>query len=405
MTDGALRHPSTTGERVRFCFALVLSIGGQTLQNISVPMFLSGSDVDMGVMLTYTTFIYFVFFTMVDLFLGFFTPRGEQIAMDMNHKMIAWVGLQNALCGVGVLFAGSSTRTPLPLQMTFFLLANQLAPFYKVLRRYGFHAQHLKCAFRGLGKRGGLMLAAATTAYVIAMVLVLQDNLSHDNSHHSLSPYCLLFIFGTLFTMMYNVDQDSCMSNARTIHIHEGGIIPPEKMNFLAHLRRDIMTLRYQTTWLFVFSWIGPLLSLAGASQGGVLTQDIFYASWANLLPFSNKWINVLNIAYILTFFGNIYINRFDSAFTMIINNVSAVSAMWTGWVPTLMPYTVGFTPNYAKTISAMVLSIVAMFPSWEFSKEFRKGLCEADRQVDADETSTVNDHLLDSSNNTVNYS
>lgn len=399
--DGAIKHPHTTGEKVRFAIALIFSIGGQTMQNIAVPMFLSDTTDDMGIMLAYTTLIYFLFFTFLDLFLGFFTPRKHQIALDMDHKLIAVIGLQNALGGIGILFGGSPDRTPLPLQMSFFLLCNQLAPLYKVLRRYGFHPSRWRAVLTGTGKRGGLALLAATTAYLIAMILVLQDNLSrNEGDSKTISPYCLFFIGGTMCIMMYNVDQDIVMAGSRTINIQTGEAKSHEQLSFLTHFRRDVTTLRYQCAWLCVAGWIGPLVSVLGGSESGDLTQEIFNRSWANLLPFSNVWINVLNGAYIVTFLGNIYINRFDSAFTMIVCNVSAVSAMWTGWVPSLMLRTVGFSPNYGKTISAMILSLAAILPSWEFSKCFRQGLAQGDAEKRSEEVAGVTQHLVANVNN-----
>jgi hypothetical protein len=396
--DGAIKHPHTTGEKLRFAIALFFSIGGQTMQNIAVPMFLSETTDDMGIMLAYTTMIYFLFFTFLDLFLGFFTPRKNQIALDMDHKLIAVIGLQNALGGIGILFGGSPDRTPLPLQMSFFLMCNQLAPIYKVLRRYGLHPSRWKAVLRGTGKRGGLALAAATGAYLIAMILVLQDNLSrNEGDSKTISAYCMFFIGGTMCIMMYNVDQDIVMSGSRTINIQTGEAKTHEQLSFMTHFRRDVTTLRYQCAWLCAAGWIGPLVSVLGGSESGELTQEVFNRSWANLLPFSNTWINVLNGAYIVTFLGNIYINRFDSAFTMIVCNVSAVSAMWTGWVPSLMLRTVGFSPNYGKTISAMILSLAAIFPSWEFSKCFRQGLAQGDIAKQSEETAGVTQHLVNS--------
>lgn len=392
--DGATRHPTTTSEKIRFSIALMCSIGGQTLQNIAVPMFLSRTTDDVGVMLCYTTLVYMIFFHLLDLFLSLLSKRSTQLALDMNHKAMAWVGFENAMAGVGILFGGSQSRTPLPLQMTFFLFTNQLAPVYKVLRRFGFRRPAWKAVLAGLGKRGLLMLGGATVLFLTAMLLVLSDNLSHS-TEHPMSPYCLFFIFGTMASMTYNVDQDAVMADTRTIELLSGEPLGHDRLTFMQHFRRDVATLRYQTTWLFVFAWLGPVVSLAGGSEGGALTHDLFLSSWANLLPFTNTWINVLNVAYIVTFFGNIYVNRFDSAFTMITNNVSAVSAMWTGWVPRMMPDTVGFVPSYAKTIPAMVFSLVAIFPSWEFSKAFRSGLQSGDDAVEAENIVSVNHYLL----------
>jgi hypothetical protein len=89
--------------------------------------------------------------------------------------------------------------------------------------------------------------------------------------------------------------------------------------------------------------------------------------------------MNLFNLGYIVTFFGNIYLNRFDSAFTMIINNIAAVSSMWTGWVPSIMMSTVGFRPSVPLTVTAMVLSIGAVVPSWKFSQAFK---CAVDHNI-----------------------
>jgi len=374
-TNESLRIPETFSERLRFIIAVICSVGGQTAQNIAVPMLLSNGSLDVGVMLCYSAFCYFAFFTIFDVILSFIISRRNQIAINIDTKFVAWIGFENAMNGCGVLFGGSPSRTPLPLQMTFFLVCNQFAPLYKIVRRFGCDLRSWRETILGLGKKGWIAFGVSTLFYTVAMLLVLSDNLAHRASH-PLTAYCLCFIGGTAFATMYNVDQDIAMENCSTVLIdaQPPKRAEPEELSFLLYLKRDVMTLRLQTTWLFLFSWLGVLFSLAGGSEDP-LTQASFERSWALVLPFGNTWMNVLNGAYIITFFGNIYINRYDASFTMIISNIAAVSSMWTGWIPSMEMRTVLFYPNIAKTVIAMVLSLTAVIPSWIFSKTFKNAL------------------------------
>ena len=387
--DGATRIPVTRNEKIAFGIALVCSIAGQATQNICLPLALS-TNPDMGVLLTYTAFIYVLFFTLLDVLLDAVLSQKEYVTLEMNHRHLIVVGFENAMNGVGFVFGGSSSRTPLTLQMILALVGNLMAPFYKVLRHRGL--SRFLPTLRDVGKRGWMWYGSAACCYLVAMALVLSDKLSHNSGENKLSGYTLFFLFGVFFAMMYNVDQDGVMNATVTYAGHNPQPLHHDHLTVLQRVKRDVMVLRSQITWMFVFTWIGTGLSLGGASQTGDLTREIFEESWASFLPFGNKYMNLFNIGYIVTFFGNIYLNRFDSAFTMIINNIAAVSSMWTGWVPSIMQQTVGFKPSVPLTVAAMLLSLVAVIPSWRFSQFFKHAVddnaAESAPLIDDDEGS-----------------
>jgi len=376
--DGATGIPTTLWGKFKMLVAVLLTIVGQSMQNICLPLALSGGD-DMGVVLCYTTFVYFVFFTLLDVILDAVVPRLEHVSQNMSHRHLAVVGLMNALNGVGAIFGGSSDRTPLTLQMSFFLFSTLFAPWYKLLRHtIGSKGKTSLCDVpRLLGFRGWAAYAGCAVCYLVATALVLSDKIENTGSG-KLNAYCIFFLAGTFFATTYNVEQDIVMDDTSTVALHTAHAISHENLTPLQFFKRDVQVLRRQLTWLFIFGWIGVLLSLIGAGQGGALNYDRFVGSWGSFITFNNKWMNLFNLGYILTFIGNIYVNRFDSSFTMIIANVSAVSSMWPGWVPSISMQTVGFSPNVPKTVISMILSIVAVGPSWVFSQEYTVALTDA---------------------------
>jgi len=108
----------------------------------------------------------------------------------VSQKQLVLVSVHNTLNGVGAVFGGSSTRTPLTLQMSGSLLVNLLSPFFK-LWAFGVN-------FRTICSRQWLWYGAACALYVISFILTLIDKVNHGSSG-SLSPYALLFFGGIFF--------------------------------------------------------------------------------------------------------------------------------------------------------------------------------------------------------------
>jgi hypothetical protein len=224
------------------------------------------------------------------------------------------------------------------------------------------------------------------------MALVVQDKVANQGSG-SLNAFFLFFLFGAFMGMAYNVEQDIVMGRTQTLELHTGVPIG-HTLSFLQYMKRDVCVLRRQLTWVFIFSWIGVLLSFAGASQGGALTHDRFIESWSAFIGFGDMYMNLFNLGFIITFFTNIYVNRYDSAFTVIISNVAAVSSMWTGWIPSISAQTVGFSPSIWKTVTAMVLSGAAIYPSYKFSEHFKK-YCATLRGENSEEYLKLNNPVV----------
>jgi hypothetical protein len=389
--DGETTPTSTSG-RVKLAVAVLLAIAGQAVQNISLPLALYGNE-DMGVFLVYTAFVFFVFFSILDVILDVLTEKDDHISLHMSHRHMAVVGLENALNGVGAIFGGSSSRTPLTLQMSFVLFVMQMGPWYKLVRTFGGRAFGGWVKFRdGISRQGLLYYGIACSAYVASVALVVQDKVANQGSG-SLNAFFLFFLFGAFMGMAYNVEQDIVMGRTQTLELHTGVPIG-HTLSFLQYMKRDVCVLRRQLTWVFIFSWIGVLLSFAGASQGGALTHDRFIESWSAFIGFGDMYMNLFNLGFIITFFTNIYVNRYDSAFTVIISNVAAVSSMWTGWIPSISAQTVGFSPSIWKTVTAMVLSGAAIYPSYKFSEHFKK-YCATLRGENSEEYLKLNNPVV----------
>jgi len=360
-------------EWAAFSVAATLMLVGQATQNISLPLALS-DDIDMSVFLVYTAFMYFIFFTVADILmeLALSVLNVPLHVTDVSHKKLAVTGLHFACNGIGAVFGGSSTRTPLPVQMIFALISTLFAPMYKSLRL----RIHPRSIYEALTKRERWSYALVWTLYLVAMILVVVNKVQNTGAGSG-NAFMLFFIVGTIAGMTYNVEQDICMKDATTEKLQSGVATRAthQDLNLLLFAKRDMELLRRMNAWLFLFSWISVILSLVGASQGGPLTTEKFLHSWGKLLSFGNVWMDIFNLGQIVTLLAGIYLNRFDSVFTNIIGNVSSVSAMWTGWVPAIAMQTVGFSPSVPMTVIAMILSLVAIVPSVTFGKAFHRAI------------------------------
>lgn len=332
----------TFGHWALAALIFVSNVVGQSMQNICLPLALSGEE-HMAVVLVYMCTIYFIFFSLLDVILDVFCPK----TVEVNERTMVSVGFQNALNGVGAIFGGSSSRTPLTLQMSSSLLVNLLAPFYK-LWMFGIPLKQL---------RGIRPYFVACILYITAFALTLADKL-HNVASGRLSGFSLLFMLGVFFGMTYNVHQDYMIRH-----------IDHKQMTLLENFKSATSILRRQLVWLFIFSWIGVILAyIPGFDQAGVPTRESFEAAWAEFLPFGNVYMNLFNLGYIIDFIASIFMNKYDSSFNMLTGNVSAVLSLWTGWVASIRNETVGYFPDIALTVTAMVLSCLAIYPSYRYS-------------------------------------
>lgn len=153
------------------CYILIFlgNVVGQAMQNIFLPLALSGGA-DMAVVLIYTSFVYCLFFSILDVILEMFVPHQN---MDLNQFMLMNVGFQNSLNGIGAVFGGSSTRTPLTIQMSSSLVVNLMSPFYKLW----VGGRPLK-QFFSISPRALWHFALASLLYTASFVLVLIDKVS-----------------------------------------------------------------------------------------------------------------------------------------------------------------------------------------------------------------------------------
>ena len=341
-------------------FAIFLAnIVGQAMQNIFLPLALS-SGADMAVVLIYTSFVYCLFFSILDVVLEVFVPYQD---LSLHQTTLMNCGFQNALNGIGTVFGGSSTRTPLTLQMSSSLVVNLFSPFYKL-----WVMDRPLTDFFKIERKSLWHYLAACVLYTVAFLLVLIDKLNHVSSG-SLDAFCLLFMAGVWFGVTYNVHQDKMISK---VHFH--------KMSTLVSFKVAVQLLRKQLTWLFIFNWLSVITAfIPSFDQAGAPTRHSFEKAWAEFLPFGNWYMNMFNLGYLINFVTSVFMNKFDSSFNMLTSNISAVSSLWTGWMPSIRDETVGFSPSVPLTTLSIVLSFVAVVPSYLYSLGLRQ-LFENDR-------------------------
>lgn len=142
-----------------------------------------------------------------------------------------------------------------------------------------------------------------------------------------------------------------------------------------------------------MLAWPAVLLSLIpGFDQAGVLTVERFRATFAVFLPLTNWWMNSFLLSWVLVMITGVFMydcffflcsththtllipcrNKYDSSLNMLTSNISSVLALWTGWVPALMPGTVGFVPSVPLTTLAILLSLLAIYPTYRYSLQMR---------------------------------
>jgi hypothetical protein len=221
----------------------------------------------------------------------------------------------------------------------------------------------------------------AFVLYTAAFVLTLVDKLqNHVNG--SSTGFCVLFWAGCFFGVTYNVHQDQAVldifdkkSNSTPTSYQKlsSSETESEEETFVWKLRQSVSLLRRQLTWLFLFSWLGTLLSFIPGFDQSKFTSSSFEDSWASFLPFGNLYINLFNLGYIVCFITSVFMNHFDSSFNMMSSNLSAVSILWAGWIPSLQDQTVGFYPNVAMTTIAILLSCLAIWPSYLYGLQMQE--------------------------------
>jgi hypothetical protein len=338
----------------------VLNVLGQALQNIMLPIFLSSSKNLSSVFLIYCCFIYFMAFSILDVLLDFiFQSRGQLVHPQLSEALFCLAGFGNALNGVGAMFGGSAKRLPLTLQMAFTMFFNLISPFMKLkafqlpTRKFWFN--------RHLWMAGSL--------FVLSAVLVTVDKVKSGGAG-SFNAFGLMFIFGALAGVFYNIVQERFMVPLDFV-----------KMDLVEGFRVSVKILRKQLTWLFIFSWLSVPLALIPNMEEHGFSRLSFETSWGDLLPFGNVYMNMFNLGYIICFVTGIFMNHYDSSFNILTSNISSILSLWTGWVPSLMLVTVGFVPSVGLTIPAIILSIIAIYPSYRYSLTMRDEIAEAKHQ------------------------
>lgn len=377
----------TASDVLGVIFAVMLCICGQSVQNIYLPIVLSSGN-DMGVVMVFTAMFYFMTFTLLDVVMDLVVRLLKPAVMIENkstrvlelrwsvpqHEMLA-IGLLLSLNGIGALFGGSSTRTPLTVQMCLVLLISGFTPVYRALRSGG--VQRFKTVYGRLSSRARQSYVLCMTMYVCASGLVTSDQVSNLGGGNW-SPFVLMFAGGIFCGLVFNAEQDVVMEKSPVL-LRTSTSVATEfialqqttSLPLLLLFKREIAFIRQFTTWQFFTSWIAVAVSFAGGSQSGPLTKQSFERAWAEYLTLGSFHMNAFNFGQIATLLAAVYINRYTSTLTLLIGNVSAVVAMFSGFDSTIQLQTVGFRPSVWKTCVAAFLAIAAVVPSLFFSRSY----------------------------------
>jgi hypothetical protein len=368
----------TTLIRATLFLIIVLA---QAAQNVSLPMALGGND-DMTVVLIYTALIAFVFFTLFDTALDL-VCHVAGVSMDerhipLNEPMLMLVSMCIASNGLGVVFGAAPNRTPLTLQMAILMVANLMTARLKiaVFGIKGFPVLSLN--------RFNRNYYAAWVLYGLSFLFVLIDRLAIAKTNDgSLSPLCLLFVGGILTGVMTNVMQDKLLHPLQEAS---------RKQSNLVHFKQAVSLLRRQCTWLFVFTWVSPLVALIpGADQSGVLNATTFEQTFADFLPFTSLYMNIFNFAFVVVFVASVFLNRIDSALTNTASTVSGVVAIGAGWLPTIGIQVVGYSPNVPLTVAAMSMCLIGIIPSVNYSKALQEATSCDRIEMPSEEDALIN--------------
>ena len=320
-----------------------LNVVGQAAQNLCLPLALTDNP-NMAVFFCYTALFYFFFFQVLEALLDLF--RDVKFERP-NSWLLLSVAMQNALNGVGVIFAGSPDRVPLTIQMAVSLLMNCGAPLFKVF------AMDVPLSKM---KPGLVWYAVTVVIFGVALTLMTVDKLDNMDAGSS-TAWMILFAAGMFFGMSYNVYQEKMVEKYQL-----------QKLTKMDSFHLSIKVLRMQTFWLFVFSWLSFPFSAIDGVTDPILTADTFRSSWAEFLTFNSNYMTAFNIAYLITFFSSIFMNTYDSSFNMLTSNLSNVSILWAGWT-TMFQDAIGYRPSVAYTVPAIVLGFVGCFTSFKLSE------------------------------------
>jgi hypothetical protein len=347
-------------------FLFVAVVTGQCMQNVSLPLALS-EGVSMSVVLLYASLMYYIFFSLADIVMDvachvYAVPQKHRHT-QVNDAQLVSVGFMSALNGIGVVFGAAPTRTPLTLQMAIMMVANLLAGRFKIF------SYKLGAALPWFGRTEfHKAFWAAWACYILAFGCLLVDKvaIAQVDDGSSLNGFCLFFVVGSLFAMMYNVRQDYVMAD-----VDLSGVRP------LASLKQSVSLLRRQLGWMFMFLWLGVLIAMIPGADQNTLTRKSFEESWAKFLPFGNTYMNLFNLGYLITFLGGVFLNKIDSSLTLTASNMSAICAIGFGWAPSIGMTVVGYSPNVPLTIAAIVLALLGLYPSEKYSAVLREHTAE----------------------------
>eukprot|EP01124_Arcella_intermedia_P005606 TRINITY_DN13319_c0_g3_i1.p1 TRINITY_DN13319_c0_g3~~TRINITY_DN13319_c0_g3_i1.p1 ORF type:complete len:372 (-),score=64.17 TRINITY_DN13319_c0_g3_i1:26-1108(-) len=336
-------------KKIVFWGVVFVNIACQSGLNVSLPLALSDEHTSMSALYIFCCMVFLIvvcFYELVlDLFFG--RLRGNPLINRIHFPLI---GLQMAISGCCMVFAGSSSRTPLLIQMTGSLFISLLSPFFKFLV--------FRVDKKDVINKELKWFLVSTLLFTTAFGLVIFDKTRHFETHWSW--FFLLYMVGLFFGVSYNVHQEFMM---REVHLQ----------STLETFQTSLYILKRQIGWQFLFSWLMYLFAIIpGADQAGTPFQSHYAVTWSEMLKFRNIWINVFVGANIITISTNVYINKHDSSFNLITSNIAAVISLWTGWLPSYGKITEGYLPSYSLVIPAILLSVVAIYPSYRYSLEVK---------------------------------
>ena len=396
--------PESASRKVARIASFIVSFLSILVCNVSNPLMVGQPHISITVVLIYTSLVYMVAATVIDVALEL-VCHSLRVPVQQRHLKIHDFHLcagsfSNIISNLGAFFGGMPSRCPLTLQMGLYMLGNFSTARFKILvlkiKDIPLFGNAHETSFRSKidPRRWGTFQRnywLAGLCFLISFLCVLVDQVAvQTTAQGSLNPWVLMFAANVVFSVFNFVQQDIAFMDSEE---NQQGV------GLFVSFKQFSSVLRVITTQQFVFSWIGIIAGVAGAEPSGTFTREMFYDTWAEFLTFGNFWMNVFNVAQLISLFSLSILNFFGASLTGTAFNLATVVALLAGFLPKIGVEAVGYQPNIPLTLASVFFATLGLIPSEFYSRVLRdreKGV-KSERQSrvqSAADISIVVDHI-----------
>ena len=286
--------------------AVILSIAGQSMQNLSAPLWHSALPTEACtdafvmylVMITWYPIMFFVTSVVIRLAKRQ-SPLGFVFRFSLRqHGQIILTGLSDALNGALVIPASPSERTPAIVAA---LIGNTTLLPMIVIKHFFFRVRSLSVYRHRLFSTTILLYLAATYTLVYPVI--------HNGAEANAKVlWWLVFFFGAIFGNFYNMQQEKSFKDWK-----------------LYLFQDQIEYLFWQTFYLFLWgfalSWMDIIPGFGDAVDRGMACslRDTFRFSFMGMAFLYNT---MFNVGYYITYIAAASVNKSDA----LIGTVSSIA-------------------------------------------------------------------------------